>query len=323
MKHGKGPVVSLMAVILVACGGGDVMGTGEIIPTSTQPVPTGFEEIPDDVALFRSVFHKYISVFGVHTLSTEDTPNEKHLHLAAVLAQYLDSNQDGTPDNPAVVAKMRSERAWVGIAKDQDDRDDIEQRLIQFLESASDAELPEIQKLIENGGTMWSTEIDPPSPFPDATIEEILHLVSDQGYTKVYADLKREAGSKFALAMDQARGGHFEEVHKEDCQDDSDQCALPPGRDYPAGAWYTYVTGTCNYDCMMTEYYFWALTSILGHNQATARCENISHEWPLCTTEQVQIQDPAIYEMMTAPQYNQPTFLPDGSYTGPASVLGP
>ena len=48
--------------------------------------------------------------------------------------------------------------------------------------------------------------------------------------------------------MDEARGGHFEEVPEK----------------YPDEAWYTYYDETCDYECQITEYIFWALTSILG-----------------------------------------------------------
>jgi hypothetical protein len=78
----------------------------------TTPIPDGFLEIPEELAVLRPFFHKYISVFGVHTVSSLDTPVEKHLHLAHVLAQWLDSDQDGTPNNPEVVNKLKSVKAW-------------------------------------------------------------------------------------------------------------------------------------------------------------------------------------------------------------------
>ena len=98
--------------------------------------------------------------------------------------------------------------------------------------------------------------------------------------------------------MDIARGGQFTRVPNE----------------YPPEAWYTYDDQTCDYECMATEYVYWALTSILGAQASPQRCEEIDREWRLCTREQVQAQDPAVYQLLTDPQYLLPKRLPTGAY---------
>ena len=45
-----------------------------------------------------------------------------------------------------------------------------------------------------------------------------------------------------------ARGGQFIEIPEQ----------------YPESAWYSYTDPSCNYMCMITEYMYWGLTSILG-----------------------------------------------------------
>jgi len=65
---------------------------------------------------------------------------------------------------------------------------------------------------------------------------------------------------------------------------------------------------------MAGEYFYWALTSILGAQTDRQRCEWISNEWRPCTPEQVANMDPAVYELMTNPEYKMPTVLPDGKY---------
>ena len=85
----------------------------------------------------------------------------------------------------------------------------------------------------------------------DAPLEEVLHLITRQGYANAYpSELGYTIGTDLAKAMDLARGGHFPDRRPEK---------------YPDGAWYTYYDNySCSYDCMVSEYIYWALTSILG-----------------------------------------------------------
>jgi len=134
----------------------------------------------------------------------------------------------------------------------------------------------------------------------DATIEEVLHLITHVGYAGVYPEVFGEAiGSTLANAMDVARGGQFE--------------TIPAS--YPDTAWYTYTDETCNYSCMATEYAYWSLTSILGAQNFDGRFDQIKNEWQLNTREKVQNKDPAVYELLTNEQYALATILPDGNYS--------
>lgn len=131
----------------------------------------------------------------------------------------------------------------------------------------------------------------------DASLEEIWHIITHAGYSQVYPDVFGEdAGTAISDAMDIARGGHYTSIPN----------------NYPEEAWYSYDDATCEYDCQVTEYFYWAMTSILGA-QAN-RSSEISHEWKLNTTELVESTDTAVYSLLTDPQYKLPTVLPDGSY---------
>ena len=96
--------------------------------------------------------------------------------------------------------------------------------------------------------------------------------------------------------MDIARGGQFTEIPET----------------YPSSAWYTYDDQTCEYGCMVTEYFYWALTSILGAQKN--RSDEIGQEWKLNTKDLVQTNDPAIYSLLTDSTYKLPSILPDGTY---------
>ena len=87
--------------------------------------------------------------------------------------------------------------------------------------------------------------------------------------------------------------------------------------DYPADAWYTYNDESCNYSCQITEYTYWALTSILGGQDFPGRFDEIKDEWKLNTNEKVKNKDLNVYNLLTNSEYKFPTKLPNGKYRIP------
>jgi len=53
---------------------------------------------------------------------------------------------------------------------------------------------------------------------------------------------------------------------------------------------------------------------ILGAQEVPGRLEGIQDEWRLNTKEKVQAGDPAVYALLTNPEYKFPTVLPDAEY---------
>ncbi|MEC8678722.1 MAG: hypothetical protein VXX85_07700 [Candidatus Margulisiibacteriota bacterium] len=143
----------------------------------------------------------------------------------------------------------------------------------------------------------------------DATLEEVLHLISQNGFAYAYPETFGEfSGSTIATYMDVARGGFFETVP------DS----------YPDDAWYHYDDTSCEYACQITEYFYWALTSILGAQNYTdgiaSRYDEISDEWELNTVQKMQDRDPNMYDLMSSSDYLLPSILPSGNYTQSSTI---
>lgn len=67
---------------------------------------------------FDHVFPKEIDVFGVSIRGTASTPDGKMLHAANVMAEYLDNDADGEPDNPRVIEVLRKEKATLIMTLD-------------------------------------------------------------------------------------------------------------------------------------------------------------------------------------------------------------
>ena len=51
-------------------------------------------------------FTKEVEVFGLHIYATNTTADEKLLHAANVLAEYIDNDEDGVADNPKIMKAL-------------------------------------------------------------------------------------------------------------------------------------------------------------------------------------------------------------------------
>lgn len=241
---------------------------------------------------FKRLFAKQVGVFGIMVYATRTTPDKKLAHAVNVLAQYLDNDADGRPDNRLVIDAMREHRAAVMMCASE--------REMQRMDIGRHVPDEVLDKMVLQG--LFGEETRPGGASRgefDATLEEVLHLITDAGYGEAYPKVfGREPGTVVAKAMDIARGGYFARVPKE----------------YPAGAWYTYYDRSCRYRCQMSEYLYWGLTSILGAQDYPGRLDEIDDEWRLNTAAKVKAKDPTLYKLLTDPVYKLPTVLPDGDY---------
>ncbi|GAB5533677.1 MAG: hypothetical protein Roseis3KO_54540 [Roseivirga sp.] len=231
-----------------------------------------------------SAFNRKVVVFDIDIYAVAGVEDRKLLHAANLMAQYLDNDEDGIVDDMNVLNAMKAEKAFMVMWKYELD-----------LENIDPPNGREGQDL-GNDETRPEWHFDKSGEF-DAALEEVWHIITHAGYANAYPPVFGEtAGTTLTNAMDLARGGNF--------------TSIPDS--YPAAAWYTYDDATCEYDCMSTEYIYWAMTSILGAQQN--RLNEIGHEWRLNTREKVEQGDPAIYTLLTGTDYHLPTVLPDGSY---------
>ena len=232
-------------------------------------------------------FCKTTEVFGIKIYATEGVKNEKLLHAASIMAEYLDNDEDGVVDNQKILDKIIDRKVWLLVIEEGLDIDDVPNSLKYH--RFQDLYNEEISLI--NG-----------SPRFDATLEEVLHVITQHGYAEAYSDIFGEnKDSEVAKAMDIARGGYFKNVPNS----------------YPSSAWYSYDDKTCDYSCQITEYTYWALTSILGAQEYPGRLEEIQHEWKLNRKDKVKNNDPTVYSLLTDPQFKFPTNLPNGKYRIP------
>jgi len=168
------------------------------------------ESIPEYADPAFEVFTQYIDVFGVGVYATSDIPENKVFHAAGVMAQYLDNDEDGLPDDPEVVRALQAKNAAIYIFPRPDSRaeDDFNDTIEELLYSGEIVVQPLYGEETFPDG-MARGEFDP-------TLEEIFHIISNSGYAYAYPEIfDEEPGTAIANAMDEARGGYFEEVPDE------------------------------------------------------------------------------------------------------------
>ena len=296
-------------------------------------VPT-FEilsEHPVECVNESNVVDMFIDVFGVYVIAPEDAPIEKVLHTANVLAQYIDNDEDGVPDDPKVL-DILVEGGFVAPVWKSDDRDKFweanrgtpcedDLRTAAGMYYGSDYgdnwAIGGIEKSYEEKGV--------PGPW-DTNIEEIWHIVS-YGWYEAYPEYfgngdpnsaishsqNSELGglddmpygqgvlsSKLTVATDAARGGWFEGTPNQ----------------YPDDAWYRHRNPTCGYECKVNEYFYWIIMANMDALDPglTHACEDSKDEWNICTRDELEQKDVLAFELLNDSGFNFPTVIPDGSY---------
>ena len=230
----------------------------------------------------NEIFPNQIKVYGVKIIGTEITQRKDIEKAAKILKQWLDNNGDDKPDNSQVVDELIKNNAILAMGKTENDLENSFDNLIDILEER-DVDIDAFER------SLIGLISDEPNI---AYLEEILHLVTQVGYAKAYPEVFGEfKGSRISEAMDIARGGFFKVNPKV----------------YPANSWYHYYDKSCDYSCMITEYFYWSLTSLLGAQ--INRYDEISEEWELNTPKKME-RDKLMMELLQDKKYQIPKRLP-------------
>jgi N-formylglutamate amidohydrolase len=223
---------------------------------------------------FEDVFAKVAVAFGVPVFATADLPADKHRHAVAMLAEYLDNDEDGVVDDARVLQQLHSGGAFLVMPRYERQME----RIVPRLESWEQAGWA-------IGQDLYGEETAPTVGF-DAALEEIWHLVS-QGWAAAYpSTFAFEKGSRLCDAMDVARrrGGHY------------------------------HYDPTCDYSCQAAEYSYWSLTTLLGAQAQPRRAREIADEWECADAAELRERDPLAHALFTADSFALPRKLPDGRY---------
>tara|TARA_A100001037_G_scaffold14700_1_gene13251 strand:- start:79 stop:828 length:750 start_codon:yes stop_codon:yes gene_type:complete len=241
--------------------------------------------------------------FGVKICAMPDVDQMYLEHAKNVMNGLIDYNDDGMVDNQLAIDKVistgsvfavfrnsRGERKFADVfwpeevydefmpifdAQGWDCERDDEDKCMHAVESKYGTFLAVFTNEMNLSGSGW-----------DPTIEEGLHLITHMGYAQAYPDIfGQNKDSHIAKLMDIARGGYFEKAK----------------RKYPHGAYYTYDDRSCTYSCQVTEFTYWAITSLRGQQEGRAR--EIREEWKLTDPEKMQDTAPDLVELLSNKKY--------------------
>jgi len=128
---------------------------------------------------------KQVEVFGLHIYATNTTGDDKLLHAANVLAEYIDNDEDGVPDNPKIMKALLDGKGAIVMRKTQGERPTGPRPRGQGLYD---------EETIPNARAQGRF---------DGAWEEILHMVTDVGWGGAYPDVfSREPGTEISNAME-------------------------------------------------------------------------------------------------------------------------
>ena len=207
---------------------------------------------------YPTLFKQYRKVKGIHIFSAT-VSTEKINHVAKVLNGYIASKR-------GIYKKMRRRKAAMAIFEDEDS----EEIFYDNLNRAQKRRYEHFRRNI-NFQHLYLDEIVPSYIFDssvkqfDATLEEVLHLVTDTGYAYKFPKKfrVRRGNSQLRKETKKARGG-----------------ITGRGRNnYPARAWFKYVDKTCNGACMMSEYIYWCVSTELGFQSRRKDLPEVNNEF--------------------------------------------
>lgn len=224
-----------------------------------------------------------------HVLAEPIISEAQLLHVASVVADLLDQNEDGLADDPQLQSALANGGALMPV--------------LAYEGSPAEEDLWNEYEGDGISAVLYADEIDPSQPGhwgADATVEEVLHTLHHVGHVEMYpaAFGLDPSSSLLSEAMDVARSGQFLEVPEA----------------YPEAAWYHYDDETCDYGCMAIEYLYWATVTEMGILNDVETAEGIADEWELYSPALLESTDVLVHALITDTQYQLPLQAPDGQY---------
>jgi len=222
-------------------------------------------------------FAKRIDVFGQWMVLLTNGCEDKWGHgpslgVANQYAQWIDWQGTGRPNNPKVWANLQANNATMVMFKEENN---LAQNLfeVRYWDTGED---PWPNRGWFHPHDVGCDETPHASPDDNTSFDnaycEVVQQLFNLGYRATYPDVFFDKkGSKVADAMDKLIG---------DCGHAYDNTFKYPN----CTGKYHYSEKTCDYACLVSEYEYWSLTSLLGGQDGHLlppkdRCKDVALEW--------------------------------------------
>ena len=248
------------------------------------------------VDCMNEVFDKFVDVFGVFVVASPNAPLGYVEHTANVLAEYIDNDADGIPDDQTVLDVLVNGNFVVPVWTESDRESFWENARGTYCEDNTG-----MAASMYYDHDQWALGGIEAAGTWDTNLEEVWHIVSVGWYATYPEYFGDEPGvSRLTEAMDTARGGQF----------------LTIPSTYPAGSWYRYYDDTCDYGCQMHEYFYWILMANIDalDPSITDKCEQSQHEWHICNKAELEQVDVLAFDLFNNHGFSLPTNIPTGDY---------
>merc|ERR1719341_997153 len=278
-------------------------------PTATTKAPTSGKTVVFPKLTSPIAGYKYTKVFGVPVFAHTSVSDAKFQHVASIMAEWLDNDEDGCVDTPVILKHLlNKEGTAFAVVKSNTAKNDW---VVPFAQKNLDCSAPQA----EFETKPKCTGLKGTNACFDATLEEVWHIIQNQSYAPAFKKFfwtgtRDDAKTKFknvnstlATLLDAARGGIPRSPN------------VPKGGKYPAKAYYTYDDKSCNFSCQAIEYWWWstaAYTGLLKNRSA------VKKEFKYYLPDEFKAKDPKMYALITdrSKGYNLPNRSPNGKYTG-------
>ena len=158
-----------------------------------------FKIVANSDAGFERLNRK-VEVFKIPIYAVVGVEDEKLLHAANIMAQYLDNDEDGVIDNKTIYDAMIANKAFLFMWKTEADRDNFNPP--SGFEVGQDLGADETNPAWHTNGHSGSF---------DAALEEVWHIITNGGHERAYPSVfSSQSNSEISKAMDIARGGFSE-----------------------------------------------------------------------------------------------------------------
>ena len=192
---------------------------------------------------------------------------------------YLENDNDGICDDPKVCDKLKEKDVTLAIYASEPNFLDLIRTVLSGISMDIDLFASEIIprscacKNLDNCDNRF-----------DATLEEVLHLITDIGVNDVYPE--------FANNFQSTLGNYIKELNG-DCGSGNDYINSSSGL---CSGSYAYDDCTCDESCFVVEGTYWALTSLLGAQEF--RGDEINNEWLLYNSFLMESRAPELTQFL-------------------------